>query len=108
MRRQGIPPIADRAWQDLSSTGGRLGFGHDVYLKLWQLSRPKLACDFVLLDEAQDADPAVADVVARQHDAQRVLVGGGWCWRSTDSLDERQRAAIIRRTQARWRRSARG
>ncbi len=48
---------------------------HNCYLKLWQLSDPRLACDYVLFDEAQDANPVVAAVVDRQAHAQRILVG---------------------------------
>jgi superfamily I DNA/RNA helicase len=66
--------LARQAWADLSSLDGRLRFTHDCYLKLWALSGPRLACDFLLLDEAQDANPVIADVVLRQ-DAQLVAVG---------------------------------
>jgi len=70
-----VVPLAQQAWADLSRPDGRLRFTHDHYLKLWQLSGPRLPCDFVLLDEAQDANPVVADVIERQHHAQRILVG---------------------------------
>lgn len=69
-----VVPFARKAWRDLTNVDGRLKFTHDHYLKLWQLSRPRLDADFVLLDEAQDSNPVVADVFNRQ-DAQRVLVG---------------------------------
>jgi hypothetical protein len=48
---------------------------HNCYLKLWQLSGPVLDTDTVFLDEAQDANPLIADIVERQTHAQRVLVG---------------------------------
>lgn len=70
-----VLPLARRAWQDLTSADGRLKFTHDCYLKIWQLSRPVLSADYVLLDEAQDANPVVADVVNSQGSAQRVMVG---------------------------------
>lgn len=69
-------PLARRAWdQELVPLNGRLKFEHDYYLKLWQLTNPRLGVDFVMLDEAQDANPVIASVVDRQTDAQRVLVG---------------------------------
>jgi len=71
---QAIVPIARRAWEDITRIHGRLRFTHDCYLKLWQLSTPDLRADYVLLDEAQDSNPAVADVVERQT-GQRILVG---------------------------------
>jgi hypothetical protein len=73
---QAVTPLARRAWADLERTEGRLAFSHDIYLKLWQLSGPRLEVDVVFLDEAQDADPLIADIFERQGDhAQLVAVG---------------------------------
>jgi hypothetical protein len=47
-----VVPLARRAWADLSDPEGRLRFTDDCYLKLWQLSDPRLPADYVLLDEA--------------------------------------------------------
>ena len=66
---------ARRAWDDLSRIHGALRFDHDHYLKLWQLGRPRLHAEYVLFDEAQDANPVILDVVGAQQHAQRVLVG---------------------------------
>jgi hypothetical protein len=73
--REVVVPLAGRAWEDLANPHGSLRFTHDHYLKLWQLSGPRFPADFVLLDEAQDANPVVQDVVEHQHHAQRILVG---------------------------------
>jgi hypothetical protein len=48
--------------------------GHDGYLKLWALGRPKLGYEYILLDEAQDTNPVVLGVLADQK-AQIVYVG---------------------------------
>ena len=68
-------PYAQKAWADISDTQGTLPFTHDCYLKLWALGLPRLGYDVVMLDEAQDANPVIADIVERQTQAQRVLVG---------------------------------
>ncbi|BCU08463.1 UvrD-helicase domain-containing protein [Allochromatium tepidum] len=48
---------------------------HDGYLKLYQLSRPKLdRYDYILLDEAQDTNPCLFDIFNAQKTG-RVLVG---------------------------------
>ena len=73
--RDTVVPLARKAWADLSQTEGRLRFQHDHYLKLWQLQGPRLEVDVVMLDEAQDANPLIADIVERQTHAQRVMVG---------------------------------
>ncbi|XP_077196476.1 F-box DNA helicase 1 isoform X2 [Paroedura picta] len=40
---------------------------HDGYLKLWQISKPRLSMyDVIFVDEAQDCTPAVMDVVLSQ------------------------------------------
>lgn len=72
--REQVTELARRAWADLTSTHGRLKFTHDHYLKIWQLSYPRLGVDYVLFDEAQDADPVIASIVGNQ-DCQRIAVG---------------------------------
>jgi len=98
--------VARRAWTDLISPGGRLKPSHDVYVKLWQLSAPVLAYDFICFDEAQDADRAIADVVARQ-DARLVAVGDSaqaiYAWRgATYFLERLDTPARVALTQS-WR-----
>lgn len=74
--RDVVLPYARKAWHtDLTRKDGQLPFSHDVYLKIWQLSGPRLDYDVVMLDEAQDSSPVVAAVVNAQEHAQRCLVG---------------------------------
>lgn len=47
---------------------------HDVYLKQYQLTKPELKYDYILLDEAQDSNPALLDIFSRQK-AGKILVG---------------------------------
>ena len=72
-----VLPYAQRAWDDLHDpAGGAVRFDHDHYLKLWALTRPRIDCDFLLLDEAQDTNPVVEQVFLDQRDhAQLVMVG---------------------------------
>jgi hypothetical protein len=74
--QQEIVRLARKAWHDDLSRrdGGQLRFTHDCYLKIWALGNPTLDGDYILLDEAQDANPVIADVVLRQ-DAQLIAVG---------------------------------
>lgn len=48
---------------------------HNCYLKQWALTAPRLHVDAVMLDEAQDTNPVLADLVDRQAHAQRIPVG---------------------------------
>jgi hypothetical protein len=68
-------PAMQTAWADLSALNGALPFTHDHYLKLYQLTDPLIAADFVLFDEAQDANPVIAAIVAAQEHAQLIHVG---------------------------------
>ena len=90
-----VTPYALKAWADLIREDGRLRFQHDVYLKLWALSNPTLPGDFVLLDEAQDANPVIEGVVKRQ-DAQIIMVGDTaqqiYAWRGAQDAMSRFRA----------------
>lgn len=65
---------AHTAWSRMIDHRDRLPLGHDGYLKLWALQRPKIAADYILLDEAQDSNPVVLGVLTRQT-AQMVYVG---------------------------------
>jgi superfamily I DNA/RNA helicase len=64
-------------WEQLDgSSDSDLPITHDVYLKAWQLTKPRLPwCDVVMYDEAQDATPAMLDVVRRQTQLQTIFVG---------------------------------
>lgn len=70
-----LSTVLARAWEDLMRPTGRLPYTFAHYLKVWQLSRPYIAADFILFDEAQDASPVMLDVVCRQDHAQLVWVG---------------------------------
>lgn len=72
-----VLPYFKAAWLDITIKGGRLTqpyFSHDCYLKMWTLTDPQLGYDFVLFDEAQDANPCIAYVVQIQ-ESQQIMVG---------------------------------
>jgi hypothetical protein len=70
-----VVSLATKVWVDLEATDGFMKFTHDHYLKLWQLTSPRLPFDFILFDEAQDADPVILDVIEGQKSAQRIYCG---------------------------------
>ncbi|SED04354.1 UvrD-helicase domain-containing protein [Bradyrhizobium erythrophlei] len=65
---------AKHVWGRMRAETDPMPLGHDGYLKLWALSNPKIAADFILLDEAQDTNPIVLDVLRKQS-AQMIYVG---------------------------------
>lgn len=75
MRQREAAELINATWAKLCDPKDSLVATHDVYFKLWQLSRPVLDYDVILLDEAQDTNPALFDVFRRQAHAKRVLVG---------------------------------
>ncbi len=70
-----IVPYAERAWSDIQSWNGKLPCKHDHYLKMWQLGDPVIPVDYILFDEAQDANPATSAIIQRQDHAQQIAVG---------------------------------
>lgn len=75
--RKHLAPALAAAWEDLQRTDGELRFSPDVYLKIWQLGlrgKPVIPGEFILFDEAQDANPVLLDVVEQQG-KQVVFVG---------------------------------
>jgi hypothetical protein len=77
------PPAG--AWHYLTDPAGAgVRFEQDHYLKLWQLTRPRLPGDYLLLDEAKDTNPILESVIAAQHGrTQIILVGDSAQRRST-------------------------
>jgi len=76
--------VREKAWDFWERTISKdhLDFplNHDAYLKLWQLSDPKLDYDVILFDEAQDADPVMLDIVQKQ--SAQVI----WCGDSQQQI----------------------
>lgn len=90
-----VYPLALRTWEDLVQPDGLLRFSHDCYLKLWALSNPVLPYDYVLFDEAQDANPVVMRLVQKQGQAGAQVVAVGdpnqaiYGWRGAiDAMDK--------------------
>ncbi|EMO2547199.1 UvrD-helicase domain-containing protein [Acinetobacter baumannii] len=67
-------PKANDYWQDILDPFGVNRLEHDHYLKYWALSKPVINTDFILFDEAQDADPIMLNVLNNQA-AQVIYVG---------------------------------
>lgn len=78
--REGVPDptfvveMSRAAWTAMADRTGSAPITDSTYLKLWQLTQPKLRRDAILFDEAQDADPVMLDIVARA-ECQKVYVG---------------------------------
>ena len=70
-----LRPYAETLWADIQDLNGRAHFSHDYYLKMWQLTTPTIPADYILFDEAQDADPVMLTVVNAQDHAQLVYCG---------------------------------
>ncbi len=71
-----IVEAADRIWK-LMVENEKFPMTHSGYLKLYQLSKPILSQNTILMDEAQDSNPVTIDIVLRQrdHGAGIILVG---------------------------------
>lgn len=68
------------AWDAMSDTSSdRLRITHDGYLKVWQISNPNLQWvwehDVLLIDEAQDMNPAMLDIFLKQTKTPKIFVG---------------------------------
>lgn len=63
-----------QVWDAMIDVNNPMGITHDVYLKLFQLSKPDLGYRIIYYDEAQDANAATLDIIKRQ-DAQIIIVG---------------------------------
>lgn len=71
---QGLIDKANSLWNMSIDQRTSIKISHDVYLKHWAMNNPTIDSDFILFDEAQDADPIMLDVLSKQ-DAQVIYVG---------------------------------
>ena len=67
-------PYAQAAWNDICDLQGQLKFEHNYYLKIWALGRPAIDADFLMVDEAQDLNPAMASIVDYNRDRLQIIV----------------------------------
>lgn len=66
---------AIKFWGDVSTASHSAKMTHDVYLKLFQLSKPSLPYSVIYLDEAQDSNNVTLSIVLGQKHAQIIIVG---------------------------------
>ncbi len=87
-----IAMSARDVWALMADPAARMPIVHDVYLKLWALSGPRISATTILLDEAQDASGVMIGVLREQAHAQLVIVGDRhqaiYGWRgAVDAMD---------------------
>ncbi|GAB2750469.1 UvrD-helicase domain-containing protein [Melaminivora jejuensis] len=58
--------IAKQVWQRMCDPNDLMPMPHDGYLKLYQLSKPSIKCDLLMLDEAQDTNPVTWAIIQAQ------------------------------------------
>lgn len=90
--RKHLYPSVERRWLESIDQNHQAGIGHDIYLKLWALSDPYIPADYVLFDEAQDADPLMLGILLRQRNTQVIYVGDAhqqiYAWRGAVTMQQ--------------------
>lgn len=67
--------ICTQYWNGMKDKENReILITHEGYLKIYQLSKPVLDYDYIMVDEAQDSNEAMLDIIFRQ-DLKKVFVG---------------------------------
>lgn len=73
--QQMLLPMVNKLWAQMTDFKSDFPATHDTYLKLWSMSNPMLdKYDFIMYDEAQDANPAILSVITQQP-IQQIYVG---------------------------------
>lgn len=67
-------PHVESRWLQSINPRDEYQITHDIYLKKWAMSNPRINADFILFDEAQDADPLMLDIMSKQS-SQIIYVG---------------------------------
>ena len=94
---------SQKLWDLMSDPDGSFLSSHDVYVKLFALSRPRFDLDYMVLDEAQDANPVMLQILegAKDQGVQIILVGDShqqmYSWRG--AVDAMRKIHASRRLQ---------
>lgn len=73
--QKAVSVIAENLWQRMiDPLDESVPLGHDGYFKYWTLTAPPIQADYLMLDEAQDSNPALLKVL-QQQSCQVVYVG---------------------------------
>lgn len=72
--REEMTFYCETIWDEMIDPNSRFPTTPDVYLKLFHLSEPKLHYDYILFDEAQDANPLIMDLILAQKKFNTKLV----------------------------------
>lgn len=64
--KSGVLGDARQVWSAMCDPNHSMPMVHDGYLKLYQLSEPRLNFDGIMLDEAQDTNPVLQAIVGAQ------------------------------------------
>jgi F-box protein 18 (helicase) len=88
-------------WHEMIKCVPPFQMTHSGYLKLYQLSQPRLPQGVIMLDEAQDSNPVTFDIVNRQRQfGARVLLAGDpyqqiYSWRgAVDAMSNQDCTAL--------------
>lgn len=71
---QGGGILAMKIWNEMMDMKSNLPITHDIYLKKWALRKPVLDFDYIMFDEAQDANPLIVEILFNQN-CQLIIVG---------------------------------
>lgn len=85
-------------FEEMCSETSDLPITHDVYLKIWALSKPIIKQDYIFFDEYQDSNPVIAQVIKSQQ-CQKIFVGDQfqqiYAWRgAVNALQDEQLAKL--------------
>lgn len=67
--------VATDYWRNLILESSDFVISHDIYLKMYHLTKPVLPFDIIYLDEAQDSNPVTLDLFLSQKHTQKIIVG---------------------------------
>lgn len=65
---------AQLIFDKMANLNNNLPITHDIYLKIWALTKPIIRKDYIFFDEYQDSNPVIADTIKRQK-CQKIFVG---------------------------------
>lgn len=74
LMKEDLIQTSSMIFEEMLNPKSDLPITHDVYLKIWALSNPKINMDYIFFDEYQDSNPVIAQVIKNQS-CQKIFVG---------------------------------
>jgi len=74
LMKEDLVQTSNLIFNEMINENSNLPITHDIYLKIWALTKPRINTDYIFFDEYQDSNPVISQVIKAQT-CQKIFVG---------------------------------